>query len=288
MKASTGQPAFPDSEDEYHQPTQPEKKDASTTLLWDAQGNRHRQKLVGVKDAERTVTELEGNEQLRPNLSKDTEHVGTESEEIERLRRDLFESRSQVAELQKRCDAQSKDLEGSNNFFNAADKSSDSDIIRACQRLNAELQQNTTYMVDCLVENLEFQDVATNSTKERASAVHRILDPIGQILAESLATPDTRESIPMLLQIAFQAYLASVLSTAASSWTLEPGYNTFIYGIYQRLRSVGEEPSALMRPPFYLTRRNMVNRGASHLWTLAYARTRSHHSQFEYPPRSPR
>ena len=202
--------------------------------------------------------------------------------EIEKLRRDLSESRSQVAELQKRCEALSKDLEGSNNFFNAADKSSDSDIIRACQRLNAELQQNTMYMVDCLVENLEFQDVATNSTKEQVSAVDKVSDRIGRILVKSLATPDPRKSIPMLLQAAFQAYLTSALSTAASSWTFEPGHNAFIYGIYQRLCSVGEELNPLMRPPFYLTRRNVVNRGAGHLWTLAYARTCS---QSEYPPR---
>ena len=245
-------------------------------MLRDTQGNRHRRKSADVRAAEQTVTEPEENEQPRPDLSgsqitqKDahlalqpdieddqwkleaTKHIGTESE-IERLRRELSESRSQVAELQKRCEAQSKDLEGSNNFFNAADKSSDSDIIRACQRLNAELQQNTMYIVDWLVENLEFQDVATNSTKGRVSAVHKVSDHIGRILAESLATPDTRESIPMLLQVAFQAYLTSALSTAASSWTFEPGYNAFIYGIYQRLRNVGEESSGLIRPPFYLT-----------------------------------
>ena len=193
------------------------------------------------------------------------DEYGTESEEIKKLRQNLSESRSQVAELQKRCEALSKDLEGSNNFFNAVDKFSDSDIIRACQRLNAKLQKNTMYMVDCLVENLEFQDVVTNLTKERVWAVHEVSDRIGRNLSESLVTPDTRESIPMMLQIAFQAYLASALSIATSCWTSEPGYNAVIWDIYQRLRSVGEEPSALMGPLFYLTRRNLVNRGASHL-----------------------
>ena len=313
VRVSARQLVLPCPEDEPPQSIRLAKQDAPTTVPPDTQGNRHRQKLASVKDAEQTLTALKENEQVRRDLPvsritvrpefcetraepphqppvqpgqrdtrldpqpdvednqrklvdvKDAEHIRTESEDLEILRRDLAESRSQVAELQKRCEAQSKDLEGSNNSFNATEKYSDSDIICACRRLNAELQQNTLYMVDCLVENLEFQDVATNLTKERVWAVHEVSDRIGRNLSESLVTPDTRESIPMMLQIAFQAYLASALSIATSCWTSEPGYNAVIWEIYQRLRSVGEEPSALMGPLFYLTRRNLVNRGASHL-----------------------
>ena len=249
----------------HQPPVQPGQKDTRLDPQSDVEDNQR--KLVDVKDAE---------------------HIGTESEEIARLRRDLSESRSQVAELQKCCEAQSKDLEGSKNFFNATDRYSDSDVIQACRRLNAELQQTTLQMVDYLMEKLEFQDVATNSTKERVLAVHKVSDHIGQVLAESLATPDTGESIPMLLQIAFQACLASALSTATTCWTSEPGYNAFIYEIYQRLRSVGEEPSALMGPAFYLTRRNLVNRGASHLWTLAHAYAHLCCPRLQFPPKSPR
>ena len=254
VRASARPLVSPCSEDEHPQFVRLAKQDTPTTVPPDTQGNRRLDPQPDVEDDQHKLVDV-----------KDAEHIRTESEDLERLRRDLAESRSQVAELQKRCEAQSKDLEGSNNSFNATEKYSDSDIICACRRLNAELQQNTLYMVDCLVENLEFQDVVTNLTKERVWAVHEVSDRIGRNLTESLVTPDTRESIPMMLQIALQAYLASALSIATSCWTSEPGYNAVIWKNYQRLRSVGEEPSALMGPPFYLTRRNLVNRGASHL-----------------------
>ena len=193
------------------------------------------------EEEHRLATKL-GTEGDKPNTAdaKDVEQTVKESEEIQKLRRDLSQSRSQVAELQRRCEAQSRDLQGSNDFLNTADKSSDSDVIRACQKLNAELQQNTTYMTDCFVGDFEFQNGTTNPTKEQTAAVNRILDHIGPILAKSLEA-NTPEDLPMLLQTALQAHLASILSLAASSWALEPGYNAFIFGIYQRLRSVGED-----------------------------------------------
>ena len=153
--------------------------------------------------------------------------------------------RSQIAELQKRCETQSRDLEGSGSFFNAADKSSDSDIIRACQRLNAELQQETTYMADCLVEELGFRNSTTDPTEQQISVLKRASDHIGLRLAQSLSAPHTPDYIPLLLQTASQAYLASALSSAASSWTFsEPRVNEFIYEMYDKLRSVGEELSS--------------------------------------------
>ena len=185
--------------------------------------------------------------------AKDAQQAARESEVIEKLRRDLSESHSQIAELRKRCEAQSSGPEGSNNFLNTADKSSDSDVIRALQRLNAELQQNTSYMAEYLVEYFEFQNVTT-TTKEQISAVQRISDHIGRNLAESLGT-NKPEDTPMLLQIALQAYLASRLCQVASSWDFEPRHHAFIHGIYQRLRRAGEKPNVRMRPLFQLTRR---------------------------------
>ena len=220
-------------------------------------------------------------------MDVDAQQTTRESEEIEKLRRDLSESHSQIAELRKHCEALSRDLEGSNNFLNTADKSSDTDVIQAVQRLNAEVQQNTSYMAECLAEDFEFENVTTNPTQEQISAVQRASDHIGRILAGSLGT-NRPEDIPMLLQIALQGYLASALCQVASSWSYEPGYNSFIHGIYQRLRRVGEKLNVGMGPRFQLTRRKMVNRVASYFWTLAFASAQSHRSQLEGPPRIPR
>ncbi|KAG9313678.1 hypothetical protein JVU11DRAFT_6023 [Chiua virens] len=152
-----------------------------------------------------------------------------ESEEIKELRCEL-------REMQKRCEAQSRDLESSNSFLNTADKSSDFDVIRALQRLNAELQQNTTYMADCLVDDFKFQNVTAN---ELASTAQRFSKRIGHVLVDALGA-GMSEEIPMLLQIAFQAYLASELCQTISSWTLRSQSNTFIAGIYERVCKSGE------------------------------------------------
>ena len=240
---------------------------------------------IQTPDGKREISEPKG---AAPGVggmdAKDAEQA---SREIQKLRRDLSESHSQIAELRNRCEAQSRDLEGSDGFLNTADKSSDSDVIRALQRLNAEVQQHTSYMADCLAEYFEFENVTTNPTQEQISAVQRTSDHIGRILAESLGT-NKPEDIPMLLQIALQTYLASALCQTASSWAFEPGYNSFIHGIYQRLRRVGEKLNVRMGPRFQLTRRKMVTRGASCFWTLAFARARPHRSQLEFPPRIPR
>ena len=106
-------------------------------------------------------------------------------------------------------------------------------------------------MADCLAEDFEFKNVTTNPTQEQISAVQRASDHIGRFLVKALGT-NRPEAIPMLLQIALQAYLTSALSQAASS---QPGYNAFIYGIYQRLRRVGKKLNFRMRPLFQLTRR---------------------------------
>ena len=219
--------------------------------------------------------------------AKEAEQTAKESEEIEKLRRELSESHSQIAELRNRCEAQSEDLEGSNSFLNTANKSSDTDVIQVLQRLNAEVQQHTSCIADCLAEYFEFQNVTTNPTQEQISAVQRASPHIGRILAESLGTTNPKD-IPMLLQIAFQAYLVSALGQVASSWAFEPGYNAFIHGIYQRLRTAGEKLNVRMRPLFQLTRRKMVHRGASYFWTLVFARARSQPQLEERQPRIPR
>ena len=178
----------------------------------------------------------------KPMDVSDAEQIIGESEKILKLERDLSDCHHQIVGLQKRCEAQSRDLEISNSYLNAADKSSDTDVVRALHKLNAEVQQIATHMAECLAEDLAFTNVTTDLTKERMPAASRAVDYIGQVLVTSLGTA-TPEDLPMLLQIAFQAYLAFALCRTTSSWTCESGNNTFINEIYQRLREAGEVPN---------------------------------------------
>ncbi|KAI9569160.1 hypothetical protein HD554DRAFT_2190393 [Boletus coccyginus] len=90
-------------------------------------------------------------------------------------------------------------------------------------------------MAECLAEDFEFENLTANPTKEQTSAMQRASGRMGRMLAKSLRR-NTPEDLPMLLQIALQAYLASVLRQATSSWAFEPGYNKFIHEIYRSLR----------------------------------------------------
>ena len=233
VMASTAELALPSSvhdEPPHSQTTHHEAKDTLATVLLYAESNKRNS-----ADAEDAVQTTRG------------------SEEIEKPPRNPFESHSEVTDRM-RCEAQSRALDGSNCFVNIADKSSDSDVILALQRLNDALQQNASYMADCLAEDFEFKNVTTNPTTEQIAAVHRASDHIGRILAESLGK-NKPEDTPMLLQITLQAYLASALCLVISSWAYDPGVHAFIYGIYQRLRRVGEKQNVRMRPLFQLMRR---------------------------------
>ena len=233
VMASTAELAFPSSvhdEPPHSQTTQHEEKDTPATVLPYAENNKRNS--ADAKDAVQTARE---------------------SEESEKHLRNPSESHSEVTHRM-RCEAQSRALDGSNCFVNIADKSSESDVILALRRLNAELQQNACHMADCLAEDFEFKNVTTNPTKEQIAAVQRASGRIGRILAESLGK-NKPEDTPMLLQITLQAYLASALCLVISSWDYDPGVHAFIYGIYQRLRRVGEKQNVRMRPLFQLMRR---------------------------------
>jgi hypothetical protein len=190
------------------------------------------------KDTPATVPLYPETNQRNSADTKDVVQTSRESEEeVENLLRHLSGY----------CETQPGALDGSNYCSVIADRSSDSDIIMALQRLNAELQQNTSYMADCLAADFEFKNVTTNPTMEQISAMQRASNHIGRMLAGSLGKNEP-EDIPMLLQIALQAYLASTLCEAVSSWAFEPSYNAFIHGIYQRLRRAGEKLAVRMRP----------------------------------------
>ena len=89
---------------------------------------------------------------------------------------------------------------------------SEENISEDLKTLNGKLQVTGTYMADCLVQGFEFE----NPTKERVDAVQRVSNCVGSVLGTSLGTGAPKD-MPMLLQIAFQACLASALYRIASA-----------------------------------------------------------------------
>jgi len=107
-------------------------------------------------------------------------------------------------------------------------------IIQMLQKLNAEVQQNTTFMADCILEE-GLGPRATKLTKEQNSAAQRVSQSIGQILTGCLGSKEPND-VALYLPIAFQAYLTYHLRSVISSWTVKKDRDEFINEIYERLQ----------------------------------------------------
>ena len=121
-----------------------------------------------------------------------------------------------------------------------ADVHADEAIIHVLKKLNAEIQQNTTFMAEGIAEQFQ-QTTSTPEAKEEAK--ERASKTIGQTLADYLANMEADEAA-LYLSIAFQACFSCSLCQIISSWTNEEGQNDFIDKIYEKLRETGKEPNS--------------------------------------------
>ena len=146
--------------------------------------------------------------------------------------------------MKQRHDEQSRalknQLESVQRFVTTADVYADTMIIQMLQKLNAEVQQNTTYIAECILGNLQSPPMI--SAEGANLATERVSERIGETLVDRLRCEDLDE-LDLYLPIAFQAYLACHLCGIISSWTIEKGHSDLINEIYQRLQDDGRHPS---------------------------------------------
>ena len=158
---------------------------------------------------------------------------------------------SETIEIQRHYEEQSKELEsalaerqsqldGVQRFVTTADKYADEMITQILHKLNAEVQQSTTFMAEYMLE--DFRPRAAKLTKEQISAVQRVSESIGQILAGCLGRKE-RDDVALYLPIALQAYITYHLHWLISSWTVERGYNDLINKTYEQLQKSGKKSS---------------------------------------------
>ncbi|KAN0081721.1 hypothetical protein V8E55_009345 [Tylopilus felleus] len=186
--------------------------------------------------------------------------------EIDGLRRELFntkESSRMAAELRQRLDIQNRELhsareessalkkefnqllmlledrtselKGAQSFLTTADAFSGAEVTSTLQRLNAEVLQSTAFMAESMVE-LFFHETTpqVSKTDEQLAACKRASAAIGGVVVHFLGTKKHRDD-PILIQIAFQAYLTYRLRWIACSWIIggDENHNRFIDAIYQ-------------------------------------------------------
>lgn len=160
------------------------------------------------------------------------------------ISKELSAARKQLAQMKQRHDEQSRalknQLESVQRFVTTADVYADTMIIQMLQKLNAEVQQNTTYIAECILGNLQSPPMI--SAEGANLATERVSERIGETLVDRLRCEDLDE-LDLYLPIAFQAYLACHLCGIISSWTIEKGHSDLINEIYQRLQDDGRHPS---------------------------------------------
>ncbi|KAF8449368.1 hypothetical protein L210DRAFT_3388331 [Boletus edulis BED1] len=109
------------------------------------------------------------------------------------------------------------ELQGVQRFLTTADTFSGSEVVNMLRKLNEEIQQCTTFM---------------------AEWVTRTLETLGTRFMQLLGTKKHKEN-PILMEMAFRAYLIYELYWVASPWSIgeeEQSHNVYIDAIHQRIQ----------------------------------------------------
>lgn len=127
------------------------------------------------------------------------------------------------------------ELQGVQKFLTTADTYSGSEVVNMLRKLNEEVQQSTTFMAEWAVENFVLE---TTPSIEQT----RTLESLGMRFMQQLGTRKHKDN-PILLEMAFRAYLIYELYWVASPWSIgqeEQSHNLYIDAIYERMREAGE------------------------------------------------
>ncbi|KAG8215043.1 hypothetical protein J3R82DRAFT_8452 [Butyriboletus roseoflavus] len=123
------------------------------------------------------------------------------------------------------------ELQGTQRFLTTADTFSGSEVVDTLRKLNEEVQQTITFMAEWAVEKFMFKR-PPQIERTRMSAA------LGMGFTQLLGTKKHSEN-PILVEMAFRAYLIYELYELASSWSTgqeEQSHNVYMDAIYQRIR----------------------------------------------------
>ena len=180
--------------------------------------------------------------------------------------------------LKATLDQRTSELQGVQRFLTTADTFSGSEVVNMLRKLNEEVQQSTTFMTEWVIENFVFETPRTDKAAAQSIERTRASEALGMKFMQLLGTKKHKDS-PILLEMAFRAYLIYELYWVASQWSIveeEQSHKVYVDGIYQRIREAGEAHLIHCR-----VLHDTFHRGASHIWELACP-----HTHLLYPARS--
>ena len=201
------------------------------------------------------------------------------------LRQKYEVQKNEINVLNGRChslkatlDQRTSELQGVQRFLTTADTFSGSEVVNMLRKLNEEVQQSTTFMTEWAIENFVFETPRTDKAAAQSIERTRASEALGMKFMQLLGTKKHKDS-PILLEMAFRAYLIYELYWVASQWSIveeEQSHKVYVDGIYQRIREAGEAHLIHCR-----VLHDTFHRGASHIWELACP-----HTHLLYPARS--
>lgn len=188
-----------------------------------------RRELYNMKESSRVVAEL------KQRLDIQNKELRTAREESSALKKEF----NQLATL---LEDRTSELKGAQSFLTTADAFSGVEVTNTLHRLNAEVLQSTAFMAESMVEMFFHETTSqVSKTDEQLAACKRASAAIGGAIVHFLGAKKHGED-PILIQIAFQAYLTYRLRWIASAWIIggDENYNQFIDAIYQSVHEKGE------------------------------------------------
>lgn len=187
----------------------------------------HRE-LSNTKEAQRMVHDL------KYRLDVQTRELRSAREESSALKKEF----NQLTTL---LEDRTTELKGAQSFLTTADAFSGAEVTSTLQRLNAEVLQSTAFMAESMVE-LFFPMTKPQASKsdEQLAACKRASAAIGGVIVHSLGTKKHTDD-PILIQIAFQAYLTYHLRWIACAWIIggDESHNRFLDATYQSVHEKG-------------------------------------------------
>ncbi|KAH0836422.1 hypothetical protein J3R83DRAFT_8025 [Lanmaoa asiatica] len=143
--------------------------------------------------------------------------------------------------LKATLEQRTSELHGVQKFLTTADTFSGSEVVNVLRKLNEEVQQTTTFMAEWAVGNFMFETPPPDQTSMQTIKQTRTSKVLGMRFVQLLGEKMHRDN-PIVVEMAFRAYLTYELFWIASSWSTgqQQSHNAYIDGIHQRMQEGGE------------------------------------------------
>ncbi|CCM01025.1 uncharacterized protein FIBRA_03073 [Fibroporia radiculosa] len=206
--------------------------------------NRQREgKVVKSQPSQIELRLAQENKQLKQQQSKQEQEMLKSKQELQAVEGQLVYARKREEALMKErdsmqalLDARRKELSDAQVYLTSVDSVSESDVAGMITKLNAEISQAVTWMVEAL--DTQPTEIPSDDTIQQLKML------LGDSFIRHLSTFYSRdgEDDTFLLEIVLQAAILFFVGTVISSWGLSGGQaDPLLVAVYDRMRSTEDQ-----------------------------------------------